>query len=154
MKRILALTFVALVGARVTAAQPLKPTPQFQASMDLAAALRSGDVAKAQALLTDDAVMLPPGRDIVSGKKALEAALKELVGKGPIELALVSIGSSGSAELGFDVGLFELALKAPEGGAKTKTRGKYLAALRPDAEGHWRVCYLSWNSSEATAPAK
>lgn len=154
MKRILALTFVAVVGALGAEAQPLKPSPQFQATMDLAAALRSGDVAKAMALLTDDAVVLPPGRDLLSGRKSLEAALKELVGKNSLELALVSIGSTGSAEVGLDVGLYELTLKPQEGAAKSKARGKYLASLRPDAEGHWRVAYLIWNSSEPAPPAK
>jgi ketosteroid isomerase-like protein len=150
MKRILALAFVAVFAALGAEAQPLKPTPQFQTSMDLVAALRAGDVAKAMTFLADGAVLLPPGRDLISGRKAIEEALKGLVAK-KLDLALVSIGSSGSAELGFDAGLFELTVKPAEGAA-TKSRGKYLAAFKPDAEGHWRLSYLSWNSSEA-APA-
>jgi ketosteroid isomerase-like protein len=152
MKRVLALTFVAVLGALGADAQPLKPTPQFQASMDLVAALRSQDLAKALSALADGAVLLPPGRDLISGRKALEDAVKELIAK-KVDLALVSIGSMGSADMGFDVGLYEMTLK-PQEGAATKSRGKYLAAFKQDAEGHWRFTYMSWNSSEPTTPAK
>lgn len=148
MKTVLGMTIVALLSPLGAGAQPLKPTPQFQASMDLAVALRSGDVAKALAGLTDDAVVLPPGRDLVGGRKGLEATLKELLDNYGVELAIVSIGSMASGELGFDAGLYELTL-SPKGGApKIKRRGKYLTALRRDGEERWRVAYLSWNESE------
>ncbi len=152
MTRVLALTALVVFAPLGAEAQPLKPSPQFQASMDLVAALRSGDVARAMTAFANNAVLLPPGRDLISGHKAIEDALKELVAK-KVELALVSIGSMGNADLGFDVGLYEVTLKAPEGTA-TKSRGKYLAALNQDPEGHWRFTYLSWNSSEATPPSK
>jgi ketosteroid isomerase-like protein len=155
MNRVLALTVLAVFAPLGTKAQSFKPTPQFQASMDLAAAVRSGDVAKAMAALADDAVLLPPGRDLLSGRRSLEETLRELVGKNSLEIALVSIGSLGSAELGLDVGLYEATLK-PQGGASppNKDRGKYVAVYKQDAEGRWRLAYLSWNRSEAAPPGK
>jgi ketosteroid isomerase-like protein len=151
MKRTMAATAFAVLSCVGAQAQPMAPSPQFKASMDLAAALRSRDVAKVMAMVADDAVLLPPGRELVGGRKDIEALLKDFLGKNAIELAFSSLGSSGTGNFGFDVGQYELTLK-PEGGTKTKTRGKYLAVLKQDPEEHWRLWYLSWNGSEPAAP--
>src|SRR2546425_8345613 len=150
MKRATAVAAFALLGCIGAEAQPMAPSPQFKASMDLAAAFRSRDVAKVMALIADDAVLLPPGRDLVGGRRDIEALVKDFLGKNTVELAFSSLGSSGTGNVGFDVGQYELTLK-PEGGAKTKTRGKYLAVFKQDPEERWRLGYLSWNSSEPAA---
>jgi len=131
----------------------MAPTPQFKVSMDLASALRAKDVGKVMALLADKAVIMPPGGDIRSGRREIEGALKDMLGKNTLELALGSMESAGSSILGFDAGTFEVTVKPLEGAAK-KSRCKYLAVLTQDDEGHWRVAYLSWNSSELPAAAK
>ncbi len=150
MMRLPALTCFVLLGA---GAQPMAPTPQFKVSMDLASALRAKDVGKVMALLADKAVIMPPGGDIRSGRREIEGALKDMLGKNTLELALGSMESAGSSILGFDAGTFEVTVKPLEGAAK-KSRCKYLAVLTQDDEGHWRVAYLSWNSSELPAAAK
>jgi ketosteroid isomerase-like protein len=151
MKRAMAVTAFAVLGCVGAEAQPMAPSPQFKASMDLAAALRSRDAAKVMAILADDAVLLPPGRDLVGGRRDIEALVKDFLGKNTVELGFSSLGSAGAANLGFDVGQYELTLKPEGGGAKTKTRGKYLAVFKQDAEERWRLAYLSWNSSEPAA---
>jgi ketosteroid isomerase-like protein len=151
MKRAMAVTAFAVLGCIGAEAQPMAPSPQFKASMDLAAAFRSRDAAKVMAMLADDAVLLPPGRDLVGGRRDIEALVKDFLGKNTVELGFSSLGSAGAANLGFDVGQYELTLK-PEGGTKTKTRGKYLAVLKQDPEERWRLWYLSWNGSEPAAP--
>ena len=150
MMRLPALTCFVLLGA---GAQPMAPTPQFKVSMDLASALRARDLAKVMDLFTDDAVVMPPGQDLIAGRKPIEAAVKELMAKNAVQVAIVSIGSTGSETLGLDAGLYELTVKPSEGVAK-KDRGKYLAVVRQDAEGRWRLTHLSWNSSEGPAPLK
>ena len=152
MKTTLAVAAFAVLGCVGAEAQPLAPSPQFQASMDIAAALRSRDVAKVMAFLADDAVILPPGRDVAGGRKDIEALVKDFLGKNTVELAFSSLGSSGAGNLGFDVGQYELTLKREGGGAKTKSPGKYLAVFKQDAQERWRLGYLSWNSSEPAAP--
>jgi ketosteroid isomerase-like protein len=148
----MAVAAFAVIGCIGAEAQPMAPSPQFKASMDLAAAFRSRDVAKVMAALADDAVLLPPGRDLAGGRRDIEALVKDFLGKNTVELAFSSLGSAGAGNLGFDVGQYELTLK-PEGGrAKTKSRGKYLAVFKQDAEERWRLGYLSWNSSEPAAP--
>jgi ketosteroid isomerase-like protein len=152
MKRGIAVAAFVLLGCIGAEAQPMAPSPQFQTSMDLAAALRSRDVAKVMAFLADDAVILPPGRDVAGGRKEIEALVKDFLGKNTLELAFSSLASSGAGNLGFDVGQYELTLKPEGGGAKTKSRGKYLAVFKQDAQERWRLGYLSWNSSEPAAP--
>jgi len=154
MKRFLAVTALVFLGLVWAEAQPLAPSPQFQASMDLASALRSRDVAKVMELVTNDVVLLPPGRELVGGRRDVERALlRDLFPKKALELAFSSLGSAGADKLGFDVGQYELTLKPEGGGAKTKTRGKYLAVYKQDEQERWRLGYLSWNSSEPPAPS-
>src|SRR5207249_4518012 len=118
------------------------------------AALRSRDVAKVMAFLADDAVILAPGRDVAGGRHEIEALVKDFLGKNTVELAFSSLGSSGGGNLGYDLGQYELTLKPEGGGAKTQSRGKYLAVFRQDAQERWRLGCLSWNSSDpAGAPA-
>jgi len=154
MKRAIATAAFAVLGCVGTQAQPLAPSPQFQTSMELAAALRSRDVAKVMAFLADDAVILAPGRDVAGGRHEIEALVKDFLGKNTVELAFSSLGSSGGGNLGYDLGQYELTLKPEGGGAKTQSRGKYLAVFRQDAQERWRLGCLSWNSSApAGAPA-
>jgi ketosteroid isomerase-like protein len=149
-KRFAVMALVVLGGVRAEA-QPLAPSPQFQASMDLASAFRTRDAAKIMELMAADVVILPPGRELAGGRREVEALLKDFFGKNAVEIAFSSNGSSGADKLGFDVGQYELTLK-PEGGAKTKTRGKYLAVYKQDEQERWRLGYLSWNGSEPPAP--
>lgn len=153
MRRAITVTALVVLSGVGAHAQPMAPTPQFQASMDLVAALRARDVAKVMSFLADDAVILPPGRDLVGGHREIEALVKDFLGKNALELAFSSLGSSGSGSLGFDLGQYELTLKPEGGGAKTKTRGKYLAVFKQNTEEKWRLAYLSWNGSEPAGPA-
>jgi len=153
LTRVLGVTLFVVLTHLGTFAQPLPPTPQFKASMDLAAALTSRDIPKVLEALADNAVLFPPGTELVSGRRDIEKAVKELLAGSTLELSLVSIGSTGSESLGFDAGLYELVIK-PKQGAARKSRGKYLAVLNRDAEGRWRLTHLSWNGAEAIATGK
>ena len=96
MKRAIAVAALAVLGCASAQAQPLAPSPQFKASMDLASALRGRDVAKIAEMLSDDVVLLPPGRDLVGGRKEVEALLKDFLGKNAVQLAFSSLGSAGA----------------------------------------------------------
>jgi ketosteroid isomerase-like protein len=151
-KRFAVMALLVLAGARA-GAQPMAPSPQFQASMDLASAMRARDVAKMLGLMASDVVLLPPGRDLAGGQREVEAMVKDFFGKNTVEIAFSSLGSSAADKLGFDVGQYELTVKPEGGGAKVKTRGKYLALYRQGEDDKWRLAYLSWNGSEGAAAA-
>src|SRR5450432_1166885 len=121
MKGLLVVIF-ALASAGAAEAQFNRPSPQFQAMMDLVAALRAKDVAKAMTFVADDVVVFPPRGEVISGRTQVEAALKDFVAKNAMELKFGSLGSSAAADLGYDSGVFEWALRPA--GADKKTEGQ------------------------------
>jgi len=141
-----------LVGVAVCPAdaQVLPPTPQFQVSMDLAVALRTGDLERAVDVVAPKAVIMSPDGAMLNGREELTTVLKNLFGSGTVELAIFSLESSESGPLGFDAGSYDLTF-TPRKGEKRKETGQYLAILRRDGEGRWRVVYGMWNRTRPPA---
>src|SRR5262245_47090409 len=100
----------------------MAPSPQFTATTDLVTALRAKDVPKMLEVLADDAILMAPGRDLVAGRKEIEAALKDLMGRVTIEVAIASLGSGDSGGLGYDAGQYQLTVKPAGGGPDEKSR--------------------------------
>src|SRR5262249_42956961 len=117
--------------------------------MDFVSALRVKDVPKAMTFLDDD-VMVFTGADVLNGRKRAEDALKDLLAKNNLELRFGSLGSSSSGDFGYDSGMFEWALKPSGEGAPKEGRGHYLALMRHDPDGRWRLMRLMWT---AVSPA-
>jgi len=151
VKQALFVAVFASLTASTGEAQLLPPTPQFQTSMDLAVALRAGDVSKTADLFAPRAVIMPPDAAIVDGRVELEGLLRQLFEAGDMRLSIVSLDSGGSETVGFDTGSYELTITPAEGERRTE-RGTYLTILRRDGEGRWRVAYGMWNRSGG-APA-
>lgn len=113
---------------------------------EFAASLNAKDVARATALYTEDAVLLPPNGEPMRGLAAIEACWKQLLEQGLSEVKSHSVASSCSGDLGFETGEFELTIRVP-GGPVIKDRGKYLNVLKKGSDGRWRTTYDMWNSS-------
>lgn len=154
-RRVAGLGCVVLVvlASRSAVAQPNRPTPQFQVTMDLAAALRSKDLTKSLASFTPNAMLLPPDGDAVGGRKEVEAALKRLFDSGDIKLVVISLSSSGGGGVGSDTGTYELTVSPPNG-VPTKVRGHYATVLRQDDDGHWTIDVLIWNGRASVRTAR
>lgn len=144
------LPILTVLLALTAMAQSWAPSPQFQVTSDLAAALRVKDVAKAFALFADRAVLLPPSGETVSGRIEIEAYIKERVERGALVLAIVSTGSSAAEGLGFDSGTCEFTV-TPVSGEKKKGRGTYVALFR-QSDGKWKIDRLTWNSTWLPTP--
>jgi ketosteroid isomerase-like protein len=151
MRFVLGLASLAVLGVEEARAQPWVPTPQFQVTSDLAGALRGKDVAKALALFTDRAVLFPPSGETISGRTELEAFLKERVERGALKLAIVSTGSSGTEDIGFDSGTCEFTVTIGKEEPK-QGRGTYVAVLRL-VDGKWKIDRLIWNARMTIEPA-
>jgi ketosteroid isomerase-like protein len=151
MNKCFAAVRAAFLGTAATAhAQVLlKPSDQFQASMDLAVALRAKDVAKTTAALAPNVVLMPPGRSLLGGKLELEAALKSLFAAKELKLSIASIGSEESGNLGYDTGSYELTLTTDKG-ATVKEQGKYMF-LMTKIEKRWVVTMAIWNADAPVA---
>ena len=148
--RILATTILTGLGVCPANAQRLPPTAQFQASMDLAVALRSGELGSAVDLFAPKAVVMSADGAIIDGREEIASVLQGLFGKGTVELAIVSLESGESEALGFDAGSYDVTITSRKGERRKET-GQYLAILRSDGEGRWRVVYGMWTRTPPAA---
>jgi len=138
------LLVVPLVAVYASAQTVSKPSDQFLVSMELATAIRARDGARISSLMVPNAVVMPPGGALFGGGIEFESMIKRLSQAPPFQLAIVSVGSSNSGQLGYDSGTYELTIGAP-GPARRKERGKYVALLRQGDDGKWQVTTLIWN---------
>lgn len=149
-RRVAGLGCVVLVvlASRTAVAQPNRPTPQFQVTMDLATALRSKDLAKTMSFFAPNAMLMPPDGEAVAGRRDVESALKRLFEAGEIRLAVTSLGSTSGGVVGSDSGTFQLTIVPPQGERTVRT-GSYVTVLRQDDAGRWTIEALIWNARAA-----
>lgn len=100
-------------------------------------ALRSGDAVAAAAVYADDATLLAPAADLLSGRSAIERFWRTGVETGieHVELDVLHLQQRG--DVVFEVGRYALHL-APESGAPVVDRGRYLVVHRAEPDGLWR----------------
>lgn len=114
---------------------------------DFAAALNAGDAKAAAAAYTEDAVLIPPGEDIVRGRANIEAYWRAALEEGGMRDASVeTIDARSSGDLGYEVGTFVLTVNGPDGEAIVDS-GRYVELLRLESDGKWYSTLGFWNAS-------
>ncbi len=108
-------------------------------------AYNRGDAAAAADHYTEDAKLLPPNLEMVSGKEAIRGFWKTAMDMGVrrINLETEEVGYDG--DLAYVRGVSTVTIQ-PEGGQEVTHRGKYLVALKRQADGSWKVAVDIWNS--------
>jgi len=116
-------------------------------------AYNRGDAAAAADGYTEDAKLLPPNREMVSGKRAIQEFWKTAMDMGVrrINLETVEVGYDGN--VGYVRGVSTVTIQ-PEGGREMTERGKYLVALKRQADGSWKVAVDIWNSDLPPQPSQ
>jgi uncharacterized protein (TIGR02246 family) len=117
-----------------------------------AQAATAGDGAAIAALYTTDAVLLPPGEDMVKGESAKKYWVDFANGfTGPTELNTMAVEGGGNVATA--VGTYTMALTPRKAGAKPlpKEEGKYLEVLKRQDDGSWKIIYDMWSPN---APPK
>lgn len=118
-----------------------------QMNRDFAAALNAGDAKAAAAAYTEDAVLIPPGEDIVRGRANIEAYWRAALEEGGMRDASVeTIDARSSGDLGYEVGTFVLTVNGPDGEAIVDS-GRYVELLRLESDGKWYSTLGFWNAS-------
>lgn len=108
-----------------------------------AAAFNKGDAAAVAALYTEDADVLPPGNDMVSGRKEIEIFWSEAVrGFGDAQLTTVSVVPLGT-DAAREIGTFKFMTK---GTAPHQITGKYVVFWRK-VGNDWQLATDIWNSN-------
>jgi len=109
-----------------------------------AQSFNAGDGAAVAALYTDDAVILPPGGEMMKGRSAIQAFWKgatEQLGDG--KLTTVDVKPLGS-EAAREIGTFSFRTKAPQ---PQEITGKYVVVWEK-VGGDWKLATDIWNTNK------
>jgi uncharacterized protein (TIGR02246 family) len=122
------------------------------AETQFAKAAATKDVDKLVAFYAEDAVMLPPGEVVATGKAAIRASWAQLLALPDLELTWTptKIEVAKSGDLAYDFGAYAMSHKDAAGKA-VKDRGKYATVWKKGATGGWKVA-VDTNNSDLPAP--
>ncbi len=154
-----ALMLVVLLAAACSRSIPV-PSSQTADSAALgdlrareAAAAKQGDLDGVMATLSADVVIMPPNATPIVGAGPVRDWLGPVLAQYDYDVRYTSKDLVISGDWAIDRGDYELALTPRAGGAPTLESGKYLWAIRREADGQWRYWRSIW-SSNAPPPAQ
>ena len=96
---------------------------------------------------TEDAVLLPPGQDLVPGRENVRQSLRELIEQGVEDFRVETKVSGHSGDLLYVIGEFSYTLPGA-GGHSEEHRGKSLMVARRGSDGRWRILADMFNAQE------
>lgn len=110
------------------------------------AAVRAADWPAVAATYTDDAVLMPPGAPIVSGRAAIQQFFATFPPIVSIDVADVDVDARG--DLAYVRGTYRLAI-APPGAGTVRETGKFLEIRRRQADGRWLKSHDTFSADHA-----
>lgn len=113
------------------------------ASRAFSEAYVNGDMAALQELYTEDAVLLPPGREI-RGREAIARYFSPRPDRTNVSHAMTSSELKVVGELAVDVGTWSNTWRN-EGEDEQNASERYLVVWRRGADGNWRIEYDMWH---------
>ena len=118
------------------------PAAIAEAHRRLEQAFNRGDAAAVAALYTENATLLPPGADILSGRGAAQARWQAAYDTGARNLSLDPVSVETWGDAAREIGRFTLAVPG-QGGQTARVEGKYVVLWKRTAEG-WRLDTDIW----------
>src|SRR5512138_427125 len=113
-------------------------------------AFNAKDPAKAAALYSTTAAVLPPNRPLMRGRKFVEQYYTDRFAEGATNLELQSADISGQGTLAYASGDYRLNLMPAQGPARLD-RGKFLWIFR-EQNGQWLIEYVTFSSDFVAPP--
>ena len=98
-------------------------------------------------LYTADATLLAPNGRVAEGREAIQKFWRELADRGARTLVLIPFKAESDGDNGHEAGRYEITF-AREGAEPVTIKGTYLAGLKRDSEGLWRVGYDSFTAEQ------
>jgi ketosteroid isomerase-like protein len=137
-------------GAKETTSFDLAAAKSSIESMNakFSESFRKKDSAAIASYYSDDARMLPPNSEPVSGP-GIVSLWGAFIGMGFIDLKLMTDDVSGNQDQLAETGHYELV----GAGNKVMDKGKYVVVWKP-VNGGWKLYRDIWNSSMPAAPSK
>jgi ketosteroid isomerase-like protein len=110
------------------------------------AALHRGDVATAAAEYTEDARLLAPSAEVMSGREAITRYWQAGIDAGlyAIELYTADVSLEPDATIAYEIGRYAIRL-ALNRGEQVVDRGRYLLVYRLEPDGQWRRAVETFN---------
>ncbi|MFH4968343.1 DUF4440 domain-containing protein [Gaetbulibacter sp. M240] len=121
-----------------------------QMNRDFAKALIAHDAAAAAMVYDENASLLPPNENIVTGRENIQTYWQGAIDAGIIDARVKTIDAKSDGDLGYEIGTFELRFLGPDNDTIVDT-GKYTEILQRNKEGKWVSLYGMWSNN---APAE
>jgi uncharacterized protein (TIGR02246 family) len=116
----------------------------------LTEAFNAKDAAKAAALYTSEAVVMPPNKALMRGRNFVEQYYTARFGEGATNLELQPNEIKGSGTLAVAMGDYRLVL-APPSGPSRRDRGKFVWIFR-ELNGTWMIDGIIFSSDFSELP--
>ncbi len=101
-------------------------------------AVAAKDTARIMAIYATDAVTLPPGMPLVTGKDATRKMWSGQMAANGFAMSFVPLKTVVQGDLAYEIGDYHF-IGRGKGGAPVSSKGKYLTVWGRQANGKWRV---------------
>lgn len=108
-------------------------------------AFKRGDAAGIASLYTEDAKLLPPDNQMMSGTEAIQSFWQGAMNMGVKDAKLETVEVEAQGSLASEIGRFALTVQ-PESGEGTTLRGKYVVVWKNQG-GKWKLYVDIWNTN-------
>jgi uncharacterized protein (TIGR02246 family) len=109
-------------------------------------AVRMGDASVLAALYTEDAKILPPNSDMITGSEGIQAFWAAALQMGIKDAVLTTVDVLGMGDLACEIGKYNLTIQ-PEGQDAMEDNGKYIVIWKKTMDGSWKLHIDIWNTS-------
>jgi uncharacterized protein (TIGR02246 family) len=103
------------------------------------------DASTTASVYAEDAVLLPPGGNMIHGRKAIEEFWGGVMASGVKEAKLTTVKLSGGGDIIQEMGTGVLKVH-PEGGEPVEQKAKYVVVWKRTSDG-WKYMWDIWNST-------
>ena len=117
-----------------------------EANKNFGEAVRSGDASALASLYTEDARLLPPNSEMITGKDGIEAFWGGGLQMGIKDAILTTVDLFGMADLVCEIGNYNLTIQL-EGQDPMADNGKYIVIWKKADDGTWKLHVDIWNTS-------
>lgn len=118
------------------------------------AALRRGDLEATASAYAEDARLLAPSAEVLSGRSSIlrfwQAGVE--AGVDAIDLVAHEVEVEAGGDVAYEIGRYVLSLRPPDGPAVTD-RGRYLLVYRRGTDGSWRRAVETFSADAGAASA-
>ena len=110
-------------------------------------AISKGELERIASFYADDAVLLPMAEPIVTGKEAIRAEWRHVLGIPGMQnvSALKHVDVSRSGDLGYTRGTYTSRMAGPKGEPLTEP-GKWVSIWKKQSDGQWRIVVDTYNT--------